>query len=394
VWRTSTRDDGLDRDQRITIALTDLIQSTTAVIDLATGELVETGSYYANGARETYRSNESETVAPEPMGFTGKEADEEVGLTYFGQRYLMAHLGRWASPDPLQTHAVGGGEAVNGYHYVAGALLARRDAFGLDIETTGGLTARQAVDAIATSPQLGWAVEQGYIHVTGENTFAVDAAPNVPESWTAAQREVYSLLVTASESNQWRLAGATQVIDDMGGGQFQSVLRLDPSILAAHLPWRADVVPGQSAADAPQRPVTEIRDPRATGRAQPVGTTVPTPAQLYAIRPDVGAAYGPGNRSGDGTAQSRGLAVVATSIESREVRGGATRVTSAAHPQSQSEVGETIVHELAVHAARISMGQTDHGHEGPDSRRIMDSVDSFFPRRATGSAAPVARPHR
>jgi RHS repeat-associated protein len=136
VWRSGTRDDGLDRDQRITIALTDLIQSTTAVIDLATGELVETGSYYANGARETYRSNESETVAPEPMGFTGKEADEEVGLTYFGQRYLMAHLGRWASPDPLQTHAVGGGEAVNGYHYVGGNVLQARDPVGLDPEVS------------------------------------------------------------------------------------------------------------------------------------------------------------------------------------------------------------------------------------------------------------------
>ncbi len=137
VWRTGARDDGLDRDQRITISLTDLIQSTTAVIDLATGELVEAGSYYANGARETYRSNESETVTPEPMGFTGKEADEEVGLTYFGHRYLMAHLGRWASPDPLQTHAVGGGEAVNGFHYVSGSLLATRDPTGLSAGITG-----------------------------------------------------------------------------------------------------------------------------------------------------------------------------------------------------------------------------------------------------------------
>lgn len=131
VWRTSDRNETLDRDQRITLSLTDLIQSTTAVIDLATGELVEAGSYYANGARETYRSNETETVTPEPNGFTGKEADEEVGLTYFGHRYLVAHLGRWASPDPLQTHAVGGGEAVNSYHYVSGNLLQGRDPLGL-----------------------------------------------------------------------------------------------------------------------------------------------------------------------------------------------------------------------------------------------------------------------
>jgi RHS repeat-associated protein len=131
VWRTSDRAETLDRDQRITISLTDLIQSTTAVIDLATGELVEAGSFYANGARETYRSNETETVTPEPMGFTGKEADEEVGLTYFGHRYLMAHLGRWASPDPLQTHSAGGGETLNGYHYVSGNLLQGRDPLGL-----------------------------------------------------------------------------------------------------------------------------------------------------------------------------------------------------------------------------------------------------------------------
>ncbi|MBN8611672.1 MAG: RHS repeat-associated core domain-containing protein [Deltaproteobacteria bacterium] len=140
VWRTSDRDETLDRDQRITLSLTDLIQSTTAVIDLATGELVEAGSYYANGARETYRSNETETVTPEVSGFTGKEADEEVGLTYFGHRYLMAHLGRWTSPDPLQTHQVDGGEALNGYHYVSGNLLQARDPLGLKSASSGPIT--------------------------------------------------------------------------------------------------------------------------------------------------------------------------------------------------------------------------------------------------------------
>ena len=145
VWSTNTHaGSGIDREERITIGLTDLIQSTSATIDLVTGELVETNNYYANGARESYRaSSTGDRVAPDPMGFTGKEADEEVGLTYFGQRYLMAHLGRWASPDPLQTHAVGGGEALNGYHYVAGDLLQSSDPLGLDIifsQRTTGMT--------------------------------------------------------------------------------------------------------------------------------------------------------------------------------------------------------------------------------------------------------------
>ncbi|MBK6813417.1 MAG: hypothetical protein IPG81_31970 [Sandaracinaceae bacterium] len=45
----------------------------------------------------------------EPIGFTGKEADEEVGLVYFGERYLIPRVGRWASVDPLSAHAMGGG---------------------------------------------------------------------------------------------------------------------------------------------------------------------------------------------------------------------------------------------------------------------------------------------
>lgn len=74
------------------------------------------------------------TMQPEVNGFTTKEADDEVGVTYFGQRYLFQHLGRWTTPDPLHVHAVGGGEALNSYHYVSGNLLQARDPIGLDDE--------------------------------------------------------------------------------------------------------------------------------------------------------------------------------------------------------------------------------------------------------------------
>ncbi|MCC7540626.1 MAG: DUF5615 family PIN-like protein, partial [Deltaproteobacteria bacterium] len=128
---------GLDPANRATIAITDLIGSTNAVIDLRSGALVETSTFYPNGATETYRALvEDEATGPdfaprEPMGFTGKEADEEVGLVYFGERYLIPRIGRWATPDPLHVHAVGGGEAGNSYHYVAGNLLQTRDPLGL-----------------------------------------------------------------------------------------------------------------------------------------------------------------------------------------------------------------------------------------------------------------------
>ena len=62
--------------------------------------------------------------------FTGKEDDLAVGLTYFGKRYLVPALGRWASADPLAVHAPGSAD-LNLYAYVSGQLLRATDPTGL-----------------------------------------------------------------------------------------------------------------------------------------------------------------------------------------------------------------------------------------------------------------------
>jgi len=144
VWeQTDAEPTRLDRTvtkvARVTIGIGDLIGTTGAVLDLESGELVEASTYLPNGARESYVRNsggDDQAIAPEPMGFTGKEGDEEVGLTYFGERYLVSRIGRWASPDPLQIHAAGGGEVGNSYHYVSGNLLKGRDPIGLEAQVT------------------------------------------------------------------------------------------------------------------------------------------------------------------------------------------------------------------------------------------------------------------
>jgi RHS repeat-associated protein len=152
VWdpATSATSPNFDRNRRITYALTDLLQTSSGVVDLVSGELLELSTYYPNGARENLWASDSNAPL-EPMGFTGKEADEEIGLTYFGERWLMPRLGRWASPDPLHVHASGGGEALNSYHYVSGNLLQARDPFGLCGEPgnpcgQAGATMRAATD--------------------------------------------------------------------------------------------------------------------------------------------------------------------------------------------------------------------------------------------------------
>ncbi len=140
VWKKSPEMDAgggenFETDVRITVPLADLLQSTVASMDLVSGELLEVGTYYPSGNREMLVARDSsvdgQTFQLEPIGFTGKEGDDDVGLVYFGERYLMPHLGRWASADPLQVHAGGGGEFGNSYHYVSGNLLQARDPLGL-----------------------------------------------------------------------------------------------------------------------------------------------------------------------------------------------------------------------------------------------------------------------
>jgi RHS repeat-associated protein len=133
-YQPVTAGDGLlppiDRNRRATINVTDLLGTTGAVVDLLSGDLVEVSTYYPNGARENLWTNDA-LVPIEPMGFTTKEADEEIGVTYFGERWLIPRLGRWATPDPLHVLAAGGGEALNSYHYVSGSLLQAVDPWGL-----------------------------------------------------------------------------------------------------------------------------------------------------------------------------------------------------------------------------------------------------------------------
>ncbi len=132
VWAADP--DGLgpviDNNRRATINVADLLGTTGAVVDLESGDLVEVSTYYPSGARENLWTNNALTPI-EPSGFTRKEADEEIGMTYFGERWLIPRLGRWATPDPLHVHGARGGEALNSYHYVSGNLLQSRDPLGL-----------------------------------------------------------------------------------------------------------------------------------------------------------------------------------------------------------------------------------------------------------------------
>jgi RHS repeat-associated protein len=111
------------------IGINDTLGSRTIQLDAESGEVVERANFLPFGALESdFRPMRWNSQLGE-VKFTGKEEDVEVGLIYFGARYLHPRLGRWASPDPLAVHAQVGDP--NPYAYVGGRFASAADPAGL-----------------------------------------------------------------------------------------------------------------------------------------------------------------------------------------------------------------------------------------------------------------------
>lgn len=167
----------------VLLNLPDHLGSSSLVIDLATGELVEARTYQPYGATESDYRPERWKGSREDYGFTGKEEDVEVGLTYFGKRYLSPYLGRWISADPLAVHAPGKAD-LNLYAYVHGRVLKNVDPIGLDDATDGAKAAvdgyeQQIGDIEAESEQLQF--DRAEADEAGDQS-AVDACDKLLES--------------------------------------------------------------------------------------------------------------------------------------------------------------------------------------------------------------------
>jgi RHS repeat-associated protein len=116
--------------RRVFFQMGDHLGSTSFVIDQETSELVERPTYQAYGVAESDFRPDRWKNFRETFRFNGKIDDAEVGLAYYGFRYLVPTLGRWASPDPLEVHALG--SDPNPYAFAGGAPTANVDWDGLD----------------------------------------------------------------------------------------------------------------------------------------------------------------------------------------------------------------------------------------------------------------------
>jgi RHS repeat-associated protein len=105
---------------------------------VSTSAVAECVEEIAPQAREVHQGMRWRRPKIAPVSwFTGKEEDVEVGLVYFGKRFLNPLLGRWVSADPLAVHEPGEAD-LNLYAYVRGMALKAVDPLGLQ-EVTDAL---------------------------------------------------------------------------------------------------------------------------------------------------------------------------------------------------------------------------------------------------------------
>jgi RHS repeat-associated protein len=188
----------INQSQHVLYEMPDHLGSTSIVVDGASGEVVERGSYLAYGQADSdYRPTRWGSFR-EDYRFTGKEEDVEVGLQYFGKRFYSPGLNRWVSADPLTVHAHGAD--LNAYAYVRGRTLSSSDPIGLDdplypfvapyirsLEQAGA-TAEKAYGSFVEHT-LGDLVMSliggGHAHAPTDAAHAQNLSPETPYSHTA-----------------------------------------------------------------------------------------------------------------------------------------------------------------------------------------------------------------
>jgi RHS repeat-associated protein len=121
--RTAGTDAGPERLVRY--QLTNHLCSSVLELDQS-AQVISYEEYYPYGAT-SYQAVRAGTEAPKRFRYAGRERDLETGLYYYGARYYVCWLGRWASCDPA-----GLADGPNMYVFVRDNPVGRTDPTGCD----------------------------------------------------------------------------------------------------------------------------------------------------------------------------------------------------------------------------------------------------------------------
>ncbi|MBK7401600.1 MAG: RHS repeat-associated core domain-containing protein [Myxococcales bacterium] len=265
--------------------LGDHLGSSSTVLDKDTSELVEKSTYLPYGGAESdYRPARWKGFR-EDHRFTGKEGDEEVGLTYVGFRYLLPAIGRWLSADPLSVHDA---DASPLYGYVRGRLLSASDPLGL-----WDWVVIAAGDPSGVLPEsVGKPLRDWRDNLHREHPFEYDRAVGRVEGfvgfnlpWLSDKRKTPSY-VAGVEGGQQLRAGAEAHGHGRNERWFGSSTRASWNAdTKAHVPCTACVHAGgplgvqsrQDGGEAAERRATEVRNALTASRGIPGAASRPRP---------------------------------------------------------------------------------------------------------------------
>ena len=122
-------DDGLPA-QLVRYQFSNHLGSACLELDDA-GQVISYEEYYPYGSTSYQAGRSTAEVSLKRYRYTGKERDEETGITYHGARYYAPWLGRWTSADPAGLAA-----GMNLYRYADANPVRFNDPAGLEPKTT------------------------------------------------------------------------------------------------------------------------------------------------------------------------------------------------------------------------------------------------------------------
>ena len=210
----------------------------SAILELdGNAQIISYEEYYPYGSTSYQATDQSIDAAAKRYRYTGKERDEESGLSYHGARYYASWLGRWIACDPLPTALGAGG--TNPYCYTRDNPLNLIDPTGLDSDpppSINGAYAPTLGGTITATPPAAPAPAPAQTAATGEGVGG--AAPNTSPATAATPPQsvkagagvlaagAVGIAMTAPSLGQGASAGATVVrgLTLAGGAIFAGVV--------------------------------------------------------------------------------------------------------------------------------------------------------------------------
>jgi RHS repeat-associated protein len=182
---------------------TDILGSTRAVVLSTTGAVVESYDFEPWGLLMPGRTLGSGTKE----GFSGKEQDAETGLDYFGARYYMPALGRWAAVDPMAERM----PEWSSFAYDFDSPTSHTDPTGLQAMGIGAFW--------ATHPEMVEGVKEGFV-ARAQRTLDLAQHPHQLLTGTALlMLAVSGNQVATDVVTQGVLADATATVDEWNSGE-------------------------------------------------------------------------------------------------------------------------------------------------------------------------------